>query len=444
MRLLADLATNKVSKLTDPRVITPVGCCLLVAISLCLLLAPPAGAQDKYLVSTNDGLLSLYDLATNTFIESVKGSLGYNALDSQISGPGVPIPGPNNRLAFDVSAAYVSTVDLTINRETNRLLRVVFSNASGVKVAATTPDGKYLLIAFLGETGKYSQAFLLYVIDASTFELVSKVDVSSVLNGYPGSVVAVANKAYVFPRAGSPTQKVAVVNLTSFAVSSIALPVGNLGYRPAVVTPDGSAVLAFEDETDNKSHLLFISTATDTLANDMAQAQRYSINAFAVSPPGTDSSMSLGFIAAPPLAYAVDLRANSQTYGQVLSGSAVSTDFNQALPNHGLAVSSDNSRLIVVGQNFTTGPNVNIIDTAKMLTDPADAIIARVTVDNGAGPYGVCAGASQPLRRIPLLPSPASVAASLTTCRARSRLREPTSHRGRWCASAAWIRCSPA
>jgi hypothetical protein len=114
-----------------------------------LLLSPRVIAQERYLVSTGDGLLSLYDLTTNTLIEAVKGSLGLNQ-NAVISSRGVPIPGPNNRLAFDVSGGYVSVIDLTINRETDRLLRDVLGRNSGDKFGSITPDGRYLLLTLLG------------------------------------------------------------------------------------------------------------------------------------------------------------------------------------------------------------------------------------------------------------------------------------------------------
>ncbi len=370
-----------------------IGICV-VSIAVCLAaLSAPLAAQEKYLVSTDDGLLSLYDFATNSLIETVKGSLGFTAANSTISSRGVPLAGLNSRLVYDVSGAYVSVIDLTINRETNRLLRDAFYLSSPTKVAATTPDGRFLLVAFLGPLTPYSESFVLYVIDASTLKVVQKVDLSSAFQAYPGSVVALNNKAYIFPRTPSPAQKVAVVDLTTFSVSSIPMPAGNLGYRPTVVTPDGSAVVAFEDEnSDNKSHLLFISTATDTLVNDIPQTQRYSTNSFTISPPGTDSSKVFAYFTYQnQSALAVDLRANSPTYGKVLPNSAVALDVD-FVPSSGLAVNSDSSRLVVVGESQAPSPNVDIIDTAKMLSDPQNAIVARVTVDNGVGGAGVCTG----------------------------------------------------
>ncbi len=394
MRLPASFSCNETQQRSEIDIARRIRLQAVAFVVICLLFfSPQIVAQEKYLVSTDDGLLSLYDLATNTFIQAVKGSLGLHFVESNISTNGVPLRGPSDRLAFDVSGAYVSVIDLTINRETNRLLRDVFEFSSGERLSAVTPDGRYLLIAFLAPVTKYSESFLLYVIDTSSFEVVQKVDLTSAFQGYPGSVVAVNNKAYVFPRSPSPTQKLAIIDLNTFALSSIPLPAGNLNYRPSVVTPDGSFVLAFEDEnSDHVSHLLFISTAMDGLVNDIPQTQRYSATSFAISPPGTDSSNTFAYFTALPSAYAIDLRPNSPTYGRVLPGSAVTLDFDFSLPPHGLAVSSDGSRLIAVGEDLSPGTNVDVIDTAKMLTDPQNAIIARVTVNNGVGAAAVCTG----------------------------------------------------
>ena len=395
MRRMADLSSNKTTNYSHTTAVKYTSLWALVAVALCLLLSTPAVAQEKYLVSTDDGLLSLYDLATNSLIESVKGSLALNGLDSFVNTPGVPIPGPNARLAFDVSGAYVSVIDLTINRETNRMLKDVLYGNDGTKTGAITPDGELLLVTLLGPFTYKSGGPSLYVIDTSSFKVVKKVDLSLAFQDYPGNVVALNNKAYVFPRTPSPTQQVAVVDLANFSVSSIPLPAGNLNYRPSVVMPDGSAVLAFEDEySDNKSHLLFISTASDTVVNDIPQGKRYSVNSFAISPPGTDSSKVFAYFISQMHTYPIDLRANSPTYGQVLTNSAVTLDAFYSVRTHALAVSTDGSRLIVGGAYLTgpQSPNIDVIDTAKMLNDPQNAVVARVTVNNGDGVAGICTG----------------------------------------------------
>ena len=379
------LTKNKISQCSGSEAIRRVGLCILALTSFCLLpVSQQMAAQDKYLVSTYDGLLSVYDLATNSLIEATQGSLA----------GGTPLPGPNNRLGFEVSNAYISMIDLTINRETNRLLKDDFAVLSFPVRPAVTPDGKFLLLALYGPCSGVNWSSCLYIFDTSSLKVVHKVNLSSVFQSYADFVVALPNKAYLFPSNPSSTQKAAVVDLTTFSVSSIALPSGNFpGPNLAAVTPDGSYVAALETESsDRKSHVLLISTATDTVAADFAQTAQYNSHALTISPPGTDSSKVFAYFSYGISVALIDLRANSPTYGMVLPDSAVTLDVLD-VSAHGLAVNSDGSRLIVAGYSFPPSPNVDIIDTDKMLNDPQNAIIARVTVDNGIGANAVCAGA---------------------------------------------------
>ncbi len=71
----------------------------------------PALAQESYLVSTQDGVVSMYDLATNSFVASTK-----------LSGDSFNmVPAANPRLAFvSVLSSYYSVVDTMLNREVSR------------------------------------------------------------------------------------------------------------------------------------------------------------------------------------------------------------------------------------------------------------------------------------------------------------------------------------
>src|SRR5581483_11636148 len=143
------------------------------------------------------------------------------------------LPGPNNRLIFGPSGDYTSVIDSTIQRETVRV-----ADANGLS-AATTPDSKLLLVA--GYDG------WLRVVDTATLEVTRKVNLKPVLGtGWIGSVVVAANKAFIFPYVG-PLANVAVIDLTSYAVSSIALPDGYFtDLSLAAATPDGKTIVMME------------------------------------------------------------------------------------------------------------------------------------------------------------------------------------------------------
>lgn len=336
-------------------------------------LGSPSRAQERYLVSTEDGWLSWYDLATNTLVTSAKGG--------GVSSLGI-LPGPNNRLIFGLSGDYTAVVDSTIQRET---VRVGDANASS---GASTPDGKLVLVS--GYDG------FLRFIDTATFQVVRKVNLASVLGtGWTGSVVVAANKAYIFPYVG-PLANVAVVNLTTYAVSSITLPDGyGFASELAAASPDGKTIVTMEEENaDGLFHVLMINTATNTIVADYAQDPNiYSAYALTVTPNGSDPNKLFGYVALQgdlgDQIVALDLRPGSQTYGHVLLSTAV---FPQLTP-YNLAINSDGTRVIVVGSVYhPPAANTYVIDALKMITDPNDAIVAEVTAGTGADGEAVGTG----------------------------------------------------
>ncbi len=82
----------------------------------------------------------------------------------------------------------------------------------------------------------------------------------------------------------------------------------------------------------------------------------------------------------------LDLNNGSSTFGQLLPQTEV--DFYQYLPNESsVAINAEGSRLVVSGfKSSSQGPqpNVVVIDTALMLTNPSQAIVANTPVANGA------------------------------------------------------------
>ena len=342
---------------------------LLIA-TLLATMCYPAVAQENYLVGTQDGKLSLYDLATNSLITSIKGGTG-------------AVPGPNNRLAFAPNQDYLSVVDTTVQREVARL-----DGVSGT-AAALTPDGKLLLVS--GWDG------VLRVVDTASFTLVRKVNLVALMGAYPmGSVVIAANKAYVFPYSGG-LSNVAIVDLTNYSVFSIALPDGYFDSQNlASAMPDGKTIVAVDQEnSDAMVHVLLISTATNTISGDYAQPYAYlpEASALAITPNGMDPSKFFGYLAGGDsqsnVIMALDLRPNSPTYGSVLPQTRIYATF---VPS-ALAVNSDGTRVMMAGTP-NPPPNVNtyVIDAAKMLTDPANAVIAQLQVSGGLGASAVSTG----------------------------------------------------
>ena len=354
----------------------PQTCCSVTIIMLLALLLTASSrtliAQENFLVATQDGTFSLYDLATTSLLETFQSSPLIYTLAA----------GPNPRLAYSAGGGgYGLAIDASIGRDIARL--------KGVRAPASTisSDGKYYLAA--------DYTFVLDVVDTATLQVVQTVDFSSVIPriGNPGAIVAANNQAYIFPRSQNPqSTKVAVINLSNFQLSSIPLPPGTLCRRCASQTPDGSLVVAIEHETsDQRTHVLLISTTTNTIVHDFQQSPNLGANAFVVT-RSTDPNNLYGYAAVSGgNVLAVDLRPNSQTYGQFLVSTSVT------LPNLGvsdLAISSDGSRLVVSGDPSVQppAPNVDVIDTAKMLSDPTHALLAQLTVNGGIDAITVCSG----------------------------------------------------
>ena len=361
----------------------------LAAICSFVLLSLTAIAQESYLVTAADGSLSAYNLATNNLIETTTAGLGKDNVTV----------GPNQRLAFISGGNYISVVDLAIQRE----ILHNFTYFVAGEPLVFTPDGQYLL-AFDTVNDPPNFPVALDVLDAASLQLVHQVPLGTVLGSagfsFPvGSIVVVGHKAYIAPQSPDPnTPTAAVVDLQTFQASAIPIPAGEFdadglpGYPPnAAATSDGQYVVMAETEVpDFTYHLLFISTATDSLTMDNPiTSDPYGL---VISP---SSNPSYGYLvgSSPQFAFSalvIDLNPGSPTFGQLLP--QTETDLSAYLPyESGLAVNASGNRLLVSG--FLAGqspqPNVIVIDTGQMLVNPNQAIVATQTAANGAQTDGL-------------------------------------------------------
>lgn len=343
-----------------------------LACILLLAFCQPSLAQENFLVATQDGTFTVLDLNSYSILKEFKsGPLTYTVTS-----------GRNNRLAYTAGGSgYGLATDTSIGHDITRL--------SGVRAPAST----------IGGAGKYYLAadynFVLDVVDTATLQVVQRVDFSSVIPriGNPGAIVAANNQAYIFPRAQNPQNpKAAVIALSNFQLSSIQLPAGSFCRRCASRLPDGSFVVAVEREnSDGKTHVLLIDTTTNQVTADFAQTKNYGVQSVIVTPNPGGPLYGYVFSGSDGTALALDLQPNSPTYGHILGATAVT------IPNlqvNEMALSSDGSRLIVAGALLVQqpAPNVDVVDTAKMLSDPAHALIAQLTVNNGIVAGTVCTG----------------------------------------------------
>ncbi len=336
-----------------------------------LVLGFSAVAQESYLVSSQDGKVSMYDLATNSLVMS-----------SKLSGASFNmVPSPNPRLAFvSIRSSYYSVLDMTLDREVTRIKGV------GASSGTFTPDGSLFVAPDF--------ALDLDIVDAARLKLVRKVNLKSVQpSGAPGQIVATGNRAYVFPRNASLDPKIAIVDLTTYAVSSISLPSGSVCRKCGAITPDGTTLVAIDRGYDGIVHILLINTATKKIIADNIQASLSYAQGLVVTPKGADPSKIYGYVVGSinGLGVAVlDLVVNSPTYGMVLPATKAEVD----LSLQEMAINSDGSRLVAVGigEFPFTNHNVETYDTAKLLSDPGNARTGTLNVGPGLQVSAVCIG----------------------------------------------------
>ena len=100
---------------------------LLMAVVLFLSRTPSASAQESYLANAFYGGVSVFNLGNSSPIEVV--SSGANNFSI--------VTGPNPRLAFASVSAYLSVVDLTIQREIRRMPEAGYSRFAAITLMAS-------------------------------------------------------------------------------------------------------------------------------------------------------------------------------------------------------------------------------------------------------------------------------------------------------------------
>lgn len=355
-----------VSNTAAPRVV--VALCL---VAFCILTnSTIVLGQESILAGARYSSLSVLDLNSQKTKE---------VIDSGYINWSVAV-GPNPRLALVSGGDYLSIVDFTIGREINRVAGV------SLGASAVTSDGKTLLIA---DTNNYT----LDAIDLTQFKVTKKVNLVPALGlgAYSlGSVVVVGTNAYVTSSFPDPTHPaLAVVDLSTFKVKAIPIPAGyvdGVGFLTpnAAATPDGKYVVMVETYgSDSSFHVFYISTATNKVVQDYSVADDpYGI---LISPLGnTQYAYILGSGGFPFSATIFDLQT-----GQLLTQTEVELDNYFHLPTTA-AINPEGTILVVGGQTLSQQPNPNlvVVNTGTMLTNPSQAVVGQATIAGGVRPYG--------------------------------------------------------
>ncbi len=364
-------------------------CLVVLLASLNLSLSPAALAQEKLIAPMQYGTISVVDLTTLNAEEVITAG-AYQAF---------ALVGANPRLGFVGASTYLSVIDFTVGREVNRIYGVC-AYPSG----AFTTDKKYLLVEDACGYGYYQG---LTVVNATTGNVVRRVNLSPALgqgayNGSLGPVVVAGNKAYVPAQYGDPVlSPLAVLDLRTFKVKRVNVPSGFLDYSTlwtpnVAATPDQKYVVMVEDvNSDYSSHLYVISTANDQVVLD--QPLSFDPVGMVITPVnaagkvygyllGLDMNQGYKFAA-----IVIDLNEGSKTFGQPLPQTEVFLN-TYFFYSSTAVINGDGSRLVVGGYKAsnTGSPNPNVVelDTAKMLTNPSQAILGSTTLGGGTRPHG--------------------------------------------------------
>ncbi|MGH9523087.1 MAG: IPT/TIG domain-containing protein, partial [Terriglobales bacterium] len=336
---------------------------------------PSLNAASRFIVPDwSSGRLRQYAVSTNTEVAiGNEPTAGYAV--------GAVAVMPNGRIGFTSQFSnYVSVVDFSIGKEIARI-------PIRARTLALTPDGtKLLLVNGLADE--------LDVVDTSTLNVVNQISYNGLsgLGDDPnsadvnaGGIVLVGSKVYLNAQGtqfnlttGFP---IIVIDLNSNSAAVVPGSDVGRGYGlPNAIgaTPDGKYVVALRTAGTQS---LVIDPATDAVLFTFTNFAPGS-GAMAITADANDPHGYLAYISTGLKTNVLDLRQGSPTFGQFLIGGG---GVSVATGNAGITtvLSSDGSRLYVAaGAPSTTAPQVDVYDTAALLTSPATAYLGGLHISD--------------------------------------------------------------
>ena len=326
-------------------------------------------AERFVVLDGTSALAHVFDSASNTELASV--NVGAT--------PGSVIISPNGRLAFvsNLNSQSVSVIDFTINAEIKRIRNIrafyMAITADGSQIVATDPINEQI-----------------YVIDTNSLALVRTISLNGLLGDDPSSddlgfnnLTIANNKVYI-----NSSDAIGVVSLATSSVMTVNSPLGARTFSGAesiATTADGKYVVAVRG-----GGTVIINPADDSVV------QTTSFAGFSIAASGPVSDPAHNYIyllrnSGGPAFSIVDMASASPTFGQIIATAPLPA----GLPlNNGTRLSSslDGSHAYVTVQTRNT-PNVLVIDTAAVLSNPSAAVSAQLQV--GVQARGSVAGQVQ-------------------------------------------------
>ena len=375
------------------RVLTTCACLLTF-----LLFGQIAWCQESILVTGTDGTLTITDFA---------GNIVQTGLAAPMATAGMIIVGANQRLAFINSASYLSVFDISIGREVKRI--------TGIQpgYSAFTADGRYLLVEDYGSLS-------LCWVDLKSLRITRRVSLTRALGNsakyFMGSILVQGDKALITAEDSYPYHlPVAVLDLRTLRFRTINLPYGSqisqgaIGTAPnAALTPDGAYLVVLETlYSDSSTHAMLINTSNYQVTDVLLD-----LNPFGLVIGGSGAN-TYGYVLGTDvsLPYTCVRVINFATKAEV-PGASVPL----AVDPINIAVNGDGSKVVVTGREADPSvpqPNVVVLDAAKIVSDPSNAVLLQQTVAGGGQTRGL-AVASVITSPIPEAPTVTAVSRNVT------------------------------
>ncbi|HEV2989388.1 MAG TPA: hypothetical protein VG759_13170, partial [Candidatus Angelobacter sp.] len=296
------------------------------------------------------------------------------------------------RLAFvaDLASQYVSVIDLTIKAEIKRIRGI------GPDQLAMSADGTKLVATHLNDEA-------ITVIDATTLSVTRTMDLNGLAGDDPNAEdlafnnpVISGNKVYL-----NTSNDVVVLDLGTFAVTRLTGPDDSIFFQGAenlAITPDGKTLAAIR-----AAGLVLFDTATNSPILTVPFGFAFSV---ATGPNPFDSSKMIAYVAnsggAGAVFSMVDVSPGSASFGTIIGEIPLPPGVSQSQRTM-IALNPAGTRAYINVSTASLNPNLFIVDTKAVITDPAAAILRQSGISSQLRGIASAATQDQPPATAPVV-----------------------------------------
>jgi WD40 repeat protein len=355
---------------------------LFLVLTFLISLQSPGQTAERYIVLDGTGSKArVFNASDNVEIAAIQTGTSANSI--AIS--------PNGRLAFvaSLNGRFVSVIDLTIQSEIRRI--------RGVRAdqLAMSADGRTVVVTDVVDE-------LIKVIDASTLSVVKQISLNGLAGDDPNrndmffnNPVVAGNKVYL-----NTSADIVAVDLTDSTVTPLSGPGDFFFFQGAenlAMTPDGKSLLAIR-----RNGLAVIDTATNARVATIPFVFAASV---AAAPHPSDPSKAVALVMnfgplGQTLLSIVDVTQGSLTFGQTLGQISMPPGVPVAQTT---MVTSNAQGTRAYISAFNANPNVVVVDTAAVFSNPVNAILSQAKVALQTRAIGVALTQTQPPAGAPVI-----------------------------------------